>query len=58
MAGKLQEREIKEVLKRIIDGNINIPENAKRDLKMIIEVEHDPEKILQDCLLYMMTYGQ
>lgn len=37
---------------------MNIPEKAKWDLKMIIEVEPDPEKLLQECLLYMMSYGQ
>ena len=58
VASKLQESEIKEVLKKIIDGNINIPEKAKGDLKMIIEAEHDPERLLQEFLLYMMSYGQ
>lgn len=58
MMGKIQESQIKEVLKKIIDGNMNIPEKAKWDLKMIIEAEHDPEKLLQECLLYMMSYGQ
>ena len=27
----MRENEIKEILKRIIDGNMKIPENAKRD---------------------------
>lgn len=58
MTDKIQESQIKEVLKKIIDGNMNIPEKAKWDLKMIIEAEHDPEKLLQECLLYMMSYGQ
>lgn len=58
MTGKIQESQIKEVLKKVIDGNKNIPEKAKSDLKMIIEAEHDPEKLLQECLLYMMSYGQ
>lgn len=58
MTGKIQESQIKEVLKKIIDGNMNIPEKAKWDLKMIIEAEHDPEKLLQECLLYMMSYSQ
>lgn len=58
MTGKIQESQIKEVLKKIINGNMNIPEKAKWDLKMIIEAEHDPEKLLQECLLYMMSYGQ
>lgn len=30
---------------------MNIPEKAKWDLKMIIEAEHDQEKLLQECLL-------
>lgn len=58
MMDKKQESEIKEILKRIIDGNTNIPEKAKRDLKIIIETEHNPETLLQECLLYMMSYGQ
>lgn len=58
MTGKIQESQIKEVLKKIIDGNMNILEKAKWDLKMIIEAEHDPEKLLQECLLYMMSYVQ
>lgn len=58
VTAKIQESQIKEVLKKIIDGNINIPEKAKWDLKVIIEAEHDPEKLLQECLLYMMSYGQ
>lgn len=58
MTAKIQESQIKEVLKKIIDGNINIPEKAKWDLKIIIEAEHDPEKLLQECLLYMMAYVQ
>lgn len=58
MTDKIQESQIKEVLKKIIDSNINIPQKAKWDLKMIIEAEHDPEKLLQECLLYMMSYGQ
>lgn len=58
MGESLQEKAIKETLKKIIDGNISIPEKAKWDLKMLIEAEHDLEKILQECLLYMMFYGQ
>ena len=56
MAEDLQETATKETLKRIIDNNINIPERAKLELKMIIESEHSPEKILQACLLYMLQY--
>ena len=54
MAEDLQEKATKETLKRIIDNNINIPERAKLELKMIRESEHSPEKILQACLLYML----
>ncbi len=58
MAENLQEKAVKETLKRIIDGNINIPEKAKMELKIIIESEHDPEKLLQECLMYMWSYGE
>lgn len=58
MTAEIQESQIKEVLKKIIDGNINIPEKAKWDLKMLIEAEHDPEKLLEECLLYRMSYSQ
>lgn len=58
MTSKVQEHEIKEILKRIIEGNKNIPEKAKWDLKMIVEREHDPENLLQECLLYMMSYSR
>ncbi len=58
MAEHLQEKAIKEVLKRVVDGNINISEKAKLELKAIIEYEHDPEKLLQECFLYMLSYGR
>jgi len=34
---------IKETLKRIIDGNSDIPNRAKEDLKIIIESGYQPE---------------
>lgn len=52
----LEEKAIKEVLKRIIDNNEVIPYKARIELKMIIEMEHNPEKLLQECLLYMLSY--
>ena len=48
MAGNLDEKAIKEVLKKIIENNNKI--------KAIIELEHNPEKLLQECLLYMLSY--
>ena len=29
---------------------------AKVEIKAIIELEHNPEKLLQECLLYMLSY--
>lgn len=52
----LEEKAVKEALKEIIDNNNAIPYKAKVELKMIIEMEHDPEKLLQECLLYMLSY--
>ena len=56
MAGNLDEKAVKEVLKRIIKNNNNIPYKAKAEIKAIIELEHNPEKLLQECLLYMLSY--
>lgn len=52
----LEEKAVKETLKRIIDNNEAIPYKARIELKMIIEMEHNPEKLLQECLLYMLSY--
>lgn len=56
MTMNLEEKAVKEALKEIIDNNNAIPYKAKVELKMIIEMEHDPEKLLQECLLYMLSY--
>ena len=56
MAGNLDEKTVKEVLKKIIENNSNIPYKAKLETKAIIELEHNPEKLLQECLLYMLSY--
>lgn len=56
MTMNLEEKAVKEALKKIIDNNNAIPYKAKVELKMIIEMEHDPEKLLQECLLYMLSY--
>ncbi len=56
MAVNLEEKAVKETLKKIIDNNDNIPYKAKMELKMIIESEHNPEKLLQECLLHMLFY--
>ena len=50
MAGNLDEKTVKEVLKKIIENNNNIPYKAKAEIKAIIELEHNPEKLLQECL--------
>ena len=47
-----KEKYIKELLKRVLENNMQIPEKAKHDLKVIIDTEHNPEK----CLVYMMSY--
>lgn len=52
----LDEKAIKEVLKKIIENNNNILYKAKEEIKAIIELEHNPEKLLQECLLYMLSY--
>lgn len=56
MIVNLEEKAVKEVLKKIIESNDSIPHKTKVGLKMIIESEHNPEKILQECLLYMLSY--
>ena len=56
MAGNLDEKTVKEVLKKIIENNNNIPFKAQEEIKAIIELEHNPEKLLQECLLYLMSY--
>ncbi len=53
MAGNLDEKTVKEVLKKIIENNNNIPYKAKVEIKAIIELEHNPEKLLQECLLLL-----
>lgn len=52
----MEEKVIKEMLKRIIDNNNDIPIKAKADLKIIIDLEKDPEQLLQECLLYLLSY--
>ena len=56
MADNLDEKTVKEVLKKIIENNNNIPYKAKAEIKAIIELEHNPEKLIQECLLYMLSY--
>ena len=56
MTGNLDEKAVKEVLKWIIENNNNIPYKAKAEIKAIIELEHNPEKLIQECLLYMLSY--
>lgn len=56
MVGNLDEKAVKEALKKIIDNNDTIPYKAKAEIKTMIELEHKPEKLLQECLLYMMSY--
>ena len=56
MIDNLEEKMVKQTLKKIIDNNDTFPHKAKVELKMIIESEHNPEKLLQECLLYMLFY--
>lgn len=51
------EKAIKEILKKIINNNDDIPYKAKEDLKSIIDFEHDPENLLTHCLLYSLSYN-
>lgn len=53
---ELEEKAVKETLKKIIDNDDTFPHEAKMELKMIIESEHNPEKLLQKCLLYTLFY--
>lgn len=46
MADNLDKKAVKEVLKKIIENNNNIPYKAKAEIKAIIEMEHNPEKLL------------
>ena len=54
----LDEKAVKETLKKIIDNNNIIPYKAKVEIKAIIEMEHNPERILQECLIYMLLYQE
>ena len=56
MADNLDEKTVKEVLKKIIENNNNIPYKTKEEIKAIIELEHNPERLLQECLLHMLSY--
>lgn len=46
----------KEIMKKIVESNNAIPQKAKFDLKLIIENENDPKRMLEECLLYMDNY--
>ena len=52
----MEEKENKEMLKRIIDSNNDIPIKAQANMKIIIDLEKDPEQLLQECLLYLLSY--
>lgn len=47
------EKLAKELLKKIIDNNRELSEQEKVSIKVIIDEEHDPEKLLEKCLQYM-----
>lgn len=46
----------KEILKKIIDNNNDIPFRAKEDLKGIIDMGATPEEIFQGCIAYSIAY--
>lgn len=46
----------KEILKKIIDSNNDIPFRAKEDLKRIIDMKDTPEEIFQGCIAYSIAY--
>lgn len=50
------EKIVKKMLEKTLENNGGIPPKAKTDLKAIIEMEHNPERLLQECLLYMFSY--
>ena len=58
MVGNLDEKAVKETLKKIIDNSNAILYKAKVEMKTIIELEHNPEKLLQECLVYMLLYKE
>ena len=58
MDDNLDEKAVKETLKKIIDDSNAIPYKAKVEMKEIIELEHNPEKLLQECLVYMLSYKE
>mgnify|MGYP004524705697 CR=1 FL=1 len=47
------EKLAKEILKNIMDNNRELSEQEKVGIKVIIDEEHDPEKLLVKCLQYM-----
>ena len=49
------EKLAKELLKKIIDNNRELSEQEKVGIKVIIDEEHDPEKLLEKCLQYMLS---
>ena len=42
------EKIVKSIVKRIIDSNNQIPEDAKRDLKVIVDLESDPQRLVEE----------
>lgn len=46
----------KEIMKKIVESNNAIPQKAKFDLKLIIENEDDPKRLIVECLLYKEKY--
>ena len=53
MGNENLEKLAKELLKKIIDNNRALSEQEKLGIKVMIDAEHDPEKLLVKCLQYI-----
>lgn len=56
MNQNMEIKAIKEILKKIIDSNNDIPFRAKEDLKRVIDMGDTPEEIFQRCIEYSIAY--
>lgn len=57
MDNKAAEKFYKELMKNIIDNNPQFTEEAKNNMKNIVEMAKKPEDALEGCLLYAYSYN-
>lgn len=57
MDDKVTEKFCKELMKSIIENNPQFTEEAKNNMKNIIEGAKKPEDALEGCLLYAYSYN-